>query len=204
MATEGVASLVAGDFHRAFVGLISNSVGLASAYREHSQQQHSIADTSPDSRISTNESENNAEDETVENPVTIQNLTLPTTTAQKPKPLSQLVILPQRRPGVKRKGFLRAYAPVLQNAGISQPQFLQFLNDFDAAAKANPVFTVVALAGEVVGMVPEAICMAVGACVKTAADIAGELDSRRKTNGFLGEQVGCELWGGWCADACWG
>jgi hypothetical protein len=52
-------------------------------------------------------------------------------------PLPCPVILPQRRPKNKQRGFVRAYAPVLENAGIGQEAFLQFLNDWNASATAS-------------------------------------------------------------------
>lgn len=54
--------------------------------------------------------------------------------------LPQQVIIPQRRPGSKQRGFMRAYAPILgTHAGIDQESFLTFLNDFDKAAQSSPV-----------------------------------------------------------------
>lgn len=47
------------------------------------------------------------------------------------------VILPQRRPGTKKRGFVRAYAPALDNCGISQELFLDFLETFDECAKVS-------------------------------------------------------------------
>lgn len=47
------------------------------------------------------------------------------------------VIIPQRRPGAKKRGFVRAYAPVLQDTGISQEVFLRFINDFHKASQVR-------------------------------------------------------------------
>jgi hypothetical protein len=47
------------------------------------------------------------------------------------------VIIPQRRPRNKDRGFVRAYAPVLGDCGISQEVFLQFLEDWDKASKVG-------------------------------------------------------------------
>lgn len=47
------------------------------------------------------------------------------------------VIIPQRRPRNKDRGFVRAYAPVLADCGISQEVFLQFLEDWDKASKVS-------------------------------------------------------------------
>lgn len=47
------------------------------------------------------------------------------------------VIIPQRRPRNKDRGFVRAYAPVLADCGINQDVFLQFLEDWDKASKVG-------------------------------------------------------------------
>ena len=48
------------------------------------------------------------------------------------------VILPQRRPRDKSRGFVRAYAPVLSDCGIDQATFLDFLSCFDQASEVGP------------------------------------------------------------------
>lgn len=47
------------------------------------------------------------------------------------RPLPCTVIIPQRRPRHRDRGFARAYAPVLEDCGISQDVFLEFLEDLD-------------------------------------------------------------------------
>lgn len=51
------------------------------------------------------------------------------------------VIIPQRRPGAKKRGFVRAYAPVLADSGISQDVFVKFISDFNKASQvcASPI-----------------------------------------------------------------
>lgn len=51
------------------------------------------------------------------------------------------VIIPQRRPGKKDRGFVRAYAPVLAECGIGQDVFLQFIKDFDKASKVSDLLS---------------------------------------------------------------
>lgn len=51
--------------------------------------------------------------------------------------LPAAVIIPQRRPQSKTRGFVRAYAPDLGNCGINQQVFMQFLEGFDAAIKVR-------------------------------------------------------------------
>ncbi|OAP57580.1 hypothetical protein AYL99_08318 [Fonsecaea erecta] len=50
------------------------------------------------------------------------------------------VILPQRRPKSKERGFVRAYAPILQTCGVEQGEFLDFLDGFGKAIQLHPVF----------------------------------------------------------------
>ena len=47
------------------------------------------------------------------------------------------VIIPQRRPGAKKRGFVRAYAPVLADCGVSQDVFLKFISDFNKASQVG-------------------------------------------------------------------
>lgn len=57
-----------------------------------------------------------------------------------PQPVRRLpcpVIIPQRRPRNKDRGFVRAYAPVLDECGIGQDVFLKFLKDWLAASKVR-------------------------------------------------------------------
>ena len=51
--------------------------------------------------------------------------------------LQRPVILPQRRPGNKERGFVHAYAPMLQDVGISQEAFLSFFEYFAEAIKVG-------------------------------------------------------------------
>lgn len=50
------------------------------------------------------------------------------------------VIIPQRRPKNKSRGFVRAYAPVLMDCGIDQATFIDFLKAFHKASQVyyNP------------------------------------------------------------------
>lgn len=47
------------------------------------------------------------------------------------------VILPQRRPRDKSRGFVRAYAPMLMDCDIDQDSFLMFLDYFDQSLKVQ-------------------------------------------------------------------
>ncbi|KAK4500994.1 hypothetical protein PRZ48_006800 [Zasmidium cellare] len=55
------------------------------------------------------------------------------------------IIIPQKRPNAKARGFLSAYASALADCGIDQETFLQFIDGFDAS-KQNGAFNVLNLA----------------------------------------------------------
>ncbi len=96
------------------------------------------------------------------------------------------VILPQRRPKQKSRGFVRAYAPLLgECAGIDQATFVDFLETFDKSSQASPALKVINLAAAAAGLVPSAIAMAVSISIQVAAGIATEVQSRYRTNAFL-------------------
>ena len=61
----------------------------------------------------------------------------PPSYSQRPNKLPCSVIVPQRRPRDKTRGFIRAYAPVLSECGIDQTTFLQFLETMDKASKVG-------------------------------------------------------------------
>ncbi|KAK7753819.1 hypothetical protein SLS62_004185 [Diatrype stigma] len=125
-----------------------------------------------------------------------------------PQPSGRLpcaVIIPQRRPRDKTRGFVRAYAPVLHDCGISQHVFLKFLKDWFQVSKvymsshniksltgqksdnlqADPWINVVFIAGGIVGLVPEVASQVVGAVAQVVAGTARELQSRYRQNTFL-------------------
>lgn len=47
------------------------------------------------------------------------------------------VIIPQRRPRTKARGFVRAYAPVLEDCGIDQATFMDFIKTFHKASQVR-------------------------------------------------------------------
>lgn len=102
------------------------------------------------------------------------------------------VILPQRRPRNKSRGFVRAYSPVLEDVGIDQDTFLKFLKNFHKSSQAHPLFNAVTLAANIVGFVPEVTAMAVSISLQVVAGIGREIDANRNTNKFL-DRINTEL-----------
>jgi hypothetical protein len=79
------------------------------------------------------------------------------------------IIIPQRRPGAKARGWARAYPPDLEALGIDQKTFLRFLQNFDDASQASPWLKALYVAGNAVGLVPGHITMAVSLSISIAA-----------------------------------
>ncbi|KAL9109108.1 MAG: hypothetical protein Q9227_006199 [Pyrenula ochraceoflavens] len=95
------------------------------------------------------------------------------------------VVLPQRRPKDRSRGFIRAYAPVLQNHGIDQEMFLDFLDSFTRASEASPWLSTINLAAIGGMFLPHGLAIAVSVAVRVASDMAIEMQSRSRTNKFL-------------------
>jgi hypothetical protein len=90
------------------------------------------------------------------------------------------VILPQRRPKDKKRGFVKAYAPVLANCDIDQNTFLEFLKSFQQSGKADPWLNTINVAAMIAGLVPSITAMAVSAAVKIAVGAAMEVQRRTR------------------------
>ena len=108
-----------------------------------------------------------------------------TTSKKAPTKLPFPVVLPQRRPGTKTRGFVRAYAPVLHESGIDQEMFLSFLKNFHKAVQASPIFDVVIIATAIAGAYPDPIVGLGVQAVQIAAGIGQEIQERWRTNKFL-------------------
>ncbi len=108
---------------------------------------------------------------------------IPRTLCRLPLP----VIIPQRRPGTKSRGFIRAYAPVLEDSGVDQETFLVFLGDLQSALQAGPVFQVVQLTAGIAGLYPNLMTSLIMQTVQVTAAVAGEMKERWQGNRFLEE-----------------
>lgn len=97
------------------------------------------------------------------------------------------VILPQRRPKNRTRGFIRAYAPELEIRGINQAMFLDFLQTFEKASEASPWINAINLAGIATSFIPDGfgVGLAVGIAIQMSVRIAMDLQSRSRTNAFL-------------------
>ena len=101
--------------------------------------------------------------------------------------LSKPVILPQRRPGNKQRGFVHAYAPDLASKGIDETTFLAFIDTFRRATSASPILGIISVSAGIVGFVPEPTAQITSAVISVVAGTAIEVQRRQRTNFFLDE-----------------
>ncbi|KAI5194239.1 hypothetical protein E4T39_08719 [Aureobasidium subglaciale] len=95
------------------------------------------------------------------------------------------VLLPQRRPKDRSRGFIRAYSPVLLQCGIDQNQWLDFLDAFEKSSQASPWIQALNLASFATIALPSITSFAVSAAIQVATIVAAEGQTRYKTNTFL-------------------
>ena len=95
------------------------------------------------------------------------------------------VVITQRRPKARTRGFIRAYAPILQNVGIDQETFLDFIDQLNKAVEPSPWITAIDLASLAGHAFPEPIHLLISASALMATQITAEVVSRSKSNAFL-------------------
>lgn len=94
--------------------------------------------------------------------------------------LSAPVVLPQRRPKNRDRGFIRAYAPALNDCGIDQDMFIDFLNTAEKACQGSPWLNAINLASIGTMWLPSITGIAVSIAIQIATDVAIAVDGRRK------------------------
>lgn len=88
------------------------------------------------------------------------------------------VVLPQRRPKDKKRGFIRAYAPDLQSKGIDQTLWLDLIETLNESSLANPWINAINLAALATNALPTAIGFAVSTAIMIATQVAMEAQGR--------------------------
>ena len=90
------------------------------------------------------------------------------------------VIIPQRRPGNRRRGFVHAYAPALADCGIDETTFSHFLKDLYRASQASRTLYAVDAGALIAGLVPEMTAAMTAGMVRAAARTAIEVQTRQR------------------------
>jgi hypothetical protein len=90
------------------------------------------------------------------------------------------VVLPQRRPKDRHRGFIRAYAPVLGVKGIDEDTFLEFIETFDKASQASPWIQAINLANFATIPLAPPFSFLVSIALQVAVDTTTEMHSRKR------------------------
>ncbi|GAB5593416.1 hypothetical protein Unana1_08316 [Umbelopsis nana] len=102
-----------------------------------------------------------------------------------PNTLVLPVIIPQRRPGTRNRGFVRAYAPDLARCGIYEEDFLRFHKELFTSMQSSKTITVINLAAFAVGFVPSVTALVLSTVVQTAAGFAAAIQGRVQCSKFM-------------------
>ncbi len=102
-----------------------------------------------------------------------------------PEAAGSPVVLTQRRPKQRDRGFIRAYAPLLADVGIDQEVFLDFLDKLNRTIQPNPWLNAINLASLAGLAVPTPFTFVISVAVRMAVKAAQEVDSRSKGNTFF-------------------
>lgn len=92
------------------------------------------------------------------------------------------VVLPQRRPKGRSRGFIRAFAPVLETKGIDQATFLEFIETFDQASQAAPWIQAINLASFAATPLAPPFSLLVSIAIQVAANVATEMHARKRSH----------------------
>ncbi|CAF3498957.1 unnamed protein product [Fusarium graminearum] len=170
--------------------LQQNTYQSSSQKGDATERQWELDDTQTELLSNPNDESSSSSSQTVQNDTDLatifireHGLTNPPTGQR----LEMPVILAQRRPKNRSRGFVRGYAPILEDVGINQETWLDFLDKFDAASMASPWIQVLNFA-EIGGFfVPFAPSIAISAAVYLTIEITKDMHSRQNTNKFLGK-----------------
>ncbi|KAF2165065.1 hypothetical protein M409DRAFT_55965 [Zasmidium cellare ATCC 36951] len=108
-----------------------------------------------------------------------------------PVPLPAAVVIPQRRPGSRTRGFVRAYAPALADSGIDEKAWLEFMDGFHEQTEQQGYFNVtnIAVALSVMSYTiscgPSIIVHLSALAVHTSIEAGRRLYITKKTNSYL-------------------
>ena len=111
----------------------------------------------------------------------------PISTGATSNPLPYPVIIPQRRPGTRNRGYIHAYPPILESKCLPQDAFLTFLSNLYESSQVSPFLNVVWISADVVGVVPSPFAMIGSIVVKVAAGAAMALQAMQRTSSYLDE-----------------
>ncbi|KAH7409331.1 hypothetical protein BKA64DRAFT_742453 [Cadophora sp. MPI-SDFR-AT-0126] len=95
------------------------------------------------------------------------------------------VILPQKRPKDRSRGFVKAYAPVLKHSGIDQATFLDFLETFEQGIRASPWLEAINLVSLAALSLPIPEAIAIDIACMVVIETATSVQTRTRGNDLL-------------------
>ncbi|PVH88833.1 hypothetical protein DL98DRAFT_648167 [Cadophora sp. DSE1049] len=95
------------------------------------------------------------------------------------------VVLPQKRPKDRSRGFVKAYAPVLEQSGIDQATFLDFLETFEQGIRASPWLEAINLVSIAALSLPIPEAMAIDIACMVVIETATSVQTRTRSNDLL-------------------
>ncbi|KAH7128497.1 hypothetical protein B0J11DRAFT_567101 [Dendryphion nanum] len=110
------------------------------------------------------------------------------TTNYPPRPTGRLqrpVIIPQRRPNYRERGFIQAYAPDLMNCGIDQETFMSFLDGFGLPTAESAAIDAVNVTVGAVDIFLAPFAPGVGFAIEGAVESYQDMRSRMSQNAYL-------------------
>lgn len=90
------------------------------------------------------------------------------------------VVIPQRRPGNKGRGFVEAYAPALEQFGIRRDEFLGFIKATNKAVRSSKWLGAIQLAAVGTSFVPNPIALGTSVAVQVVAGVIAKAETRWK------------------------
>ncbi|KAL2211896.1 hypothetical protein CC79DRAFT_1268350 [Sarocladium strictum] len=100
-------------------------------------------------------------------------------------PIDLPIVIPQRRPKQRGRGFVRAYSPVLASTGIDQPEFLDFVDSFNKAIVPSEWIQAIELISWAGMAAPEPIALLLDQALEMAVQAATEAQSRYREGRFI-------------------
>lgn len=98
--------------------------------------------------------------------------------------LSLPVIVPPVANGIALP-FARCYAPNLRGHGVSEEEFIEFIDNLNIVTTANAPLQLLGIAGGIASFAPSAIAMAVGTAVQVGAKVGTAITSRKRVKEYL-------------------
>jgi hypothetical protein len=90
------------------------------------------------------------------------------------------VVIPQRRPEARVRGFIRAYDPTLEQAYIDQAMFLEFIQELNIVCLPNPWINAINFASFATMALPTVTELIISRVINQISKVGLEMHSRTK------------------------